>query len=131
VPRKEPSEFKIKRFQSSSGLEIMTGQDDESNDYLSLSLRHPNDLWFHVKGVSGSHVLLCCGESGQKADKESIQEAASLAAWFSKMRHGGKVTVSYCLAKQVKKPRGAETGTVSISKEKTLKVRPALIDEAL
>jgi len=129
MQKKEPSDFKIKRFQSSAGFEILTGQDDESNDYLTLSLRHPNDFWFHVKGVSGSHVLLRCGESGQKADKESIQEAASLAAWFSKMRQGGKVTVSYCLAKQVKKPRGAKTGTVYISKEKTLKVRPALINE--
>ena len=123
--------YKIKEYQSSGGYRILVGQEDESNDFLTFSLRHANDFWFHVKGVPGSHVILCCGESGEKPDKESIRDAASLAAYFSKMREGGNVTVSYCLAKQVRKPRGAKVGTVNISKAMTIKVRPALLEEII
>ena len=121
--------MKIKKFSSSSGLEIWVGQDDYSNDQLSIKIAHANDLWFHVSGMPGSHVLLRCGELDWEADKESIKEAAGLAAWFSKMRKGGKVAVHYCPAKYVKKPRGAKPGTVTIQKEKKITIRPQLRDE--
>ncbi len=123
--------MKIKKFNSSSGLEIWVGQDDYSNDQLSLKIAHTNDLWFHVSGLPGSHVLLRCGESGATPDKESVREAASLAAWYSKMRNAGKVAVFYCLAQYVKKPRGAKPGTVTIHKEKKISVRPELMGEQL
>ncbi len=121
--------MKIKKYQSSTGIEIWVGQDDYSNDQLSIKIAHANDMWFHVSGMPGSHVLLRCGEEDLTADKESIKEAAALAAWFSKMRKGGKVAVRYCPAKYVKKPRGAKPGTVTIGKEKKIKVRPELRDE--
>ena len=121
--------MKIKTFTSSAGLEILVGQDDASNDHLTFAIGHPNDLWFHVRGVPGSHVLLRCGENDAAPDKHSLQEAAALAAWFSKMRLGGKVTVSYCPVKQVHKPRGAKPGSVVIKQERKLTVRPALLEE--
>lgn len=121
--------MKIKKYQSSAGIEIWVGQDDYSNDQLSIKTAHANDVWFHVSGMPGSHVLLRCGEKDIAADKESIREAAALAAWFSKMRKGGLVAVHYCLAKYVKKPRGAKPGTVTIAREKKIKVRPELREE--
>jgi predicted ribosome quality control (RQC) complex YloA/Tae2 family protein len=121
--------MKIKTFKSSAGLEILVGQDDESNDYLTFDVGHAHDMWFHVRGVPGSHVLLRCGEGKDVPDKQSLQEAAALAAWFSKMRLGGKVTVSYCPVMQVHKPRGAKPGSVVIKQEKKLVVRPALLEE--
>lgn len=118
----------IKKFLSSSGLEIWVGQDDESNDQLSLKKAAANDLWFHVAGAPGSHVVLRCAD--MTADKDSIREAAELAAWFSKMRKGGKTPVHYCLAQHVSKPRGAKAGTVNIRREKKIIVRPQLkLDE--
>jgi len=120
---------KIKKFRSSSGLEIWVGQDDRSNDALSLRVAHPNDIWLHVNGVPGSHVVLRCGDACIEPDKKSIQEAASLAAWFSKMRQGGRVPVHYCLAKHVSKPRGAKPGTVTIKQVKKVNVQPELFDE--
>jgi len=121
--------FKIKRFLSSAGLEILVGQDDQSNDYLTFRVGHANDLWFHVSGTPGSHVILRCGKTEAQPDKESLREAAALAAWFSKMRTGGKVTVSYCFVKQVGKPRGMRPGKVTIKSAKKLVVRPALLEE--
>lgn len=118
----------IKIFTSSSGIEIWVGMDDRSNDRLSLKEAHPNDYWFHVNGFPGSHVLLRCGESGIEPDKESIKEAAQLAAYFSKMRNAGTVSVHYCRAKDVQKPRKARPGTVSIRRAKKLNVKPELLD---
>ena len=118
--------MKIKKFVSSAGAEILVGQDDASNDYLSLKLAAANDLWFHVAGFPGSHVVLRCANGDD--DRESIKEAAALAAWFSKMRNGKNVPVHYCKALNVSKPRKAQAGTVNIKQIKKIKVNPQLID---
>lgn len=115
--------MKLKEFQSRSGMKILVGQDDYSNDQLTFKLGKANDLWFHVSGSPGSHVILQCAESDMPPDKESIREAAELAAWFSKMQKGGKVAVKYCLVQNVHKPKSAKPGTVYIRKEKTIIVR--------
>jgi len=120
--------MKIKKYNSSNGLEILVGQDDESNDYLSLKLADANDWWFHVAGFPGSHVVLRLSDSDE--DKESIKEAAALAAWFSKMRNGKNVSVHYCKAQHVSKPPKSKAGTVNIKQIKKIKVNPQLIDGA-
>ena len=121
--------MKIKKFQSSTGLDILVGQDDASNDHLTFRVGHTSDIWFHVSGTPGSHVVLRCGETKVQPDKESLHEAAALAAWFSKMRTGGKVAVSSCFVKQVGKLRGMKSGKVTIKNAKKLLVRPALLEE--
>jgi predicted ribosome quality control (RQC) complex YloA/Tae2 family protein len=120
---------KIKTFRSSSGLDLLVGQDDDSNDELTFRIAHQNDLWLHVSGAPGSHVILRCGEAGVAPDRNSLKEAAALAAWFSKMRHGRSVTVSYCPARNVRKPRRAKAGAATISGAKKMRVQPALIAE--
>lgn len=119
--------MRTRKFLSGNGLEILVGQDDESNDQLTFRLAKGNDLWFHVAGAPGSHVLLCCADTAP--DKESIREAAQIAAYFSKMRKGGKTPVHYCLAQNVSKPRGAKPGSVLIRREKKIMVRPQLLEE--
>lgn len=118
----------VKKFTLPNGLEIWVGMDDRSNDRLSLKEAHPNDLWFHVNGFPGSHVLLRCGEAEIEPDKESIRQAAALAAYFSKMRNAGMVSVHYCRAKDVHKPRGAKPGTVTIKNAHKIKVKPQLLE---
>ncbi len=118
--------MKIKKFSSSGGGEIWVGMDDITNDALSLKIADGHDLWFHVAGFPGSHVLLRGAD-----DKESIRQAAAAAAWFSKMRKGKNVPVHYCFARNVSKPRKAKTGTVAIRGEKKIKVTPALPDTPL
>jgi predicted ribosome quality control (RQC) complex YloA/Tae2 family protein len=58
--------------------------------------------------------------------KDLLEQAAAIAAWHSKARNGGLTLVSYTQAKNVRKPRGAKPGTVTIQKEGTLKVKPGL-----
>jgi len=107
------------------GWEALAGKTDADNDLLSLKTARANDLWFHVHGLPGSHVLLR-GPEGEAADNATIKQAAAIAAWHSKARDAGIVPVSCTEAKNVSKPRGAKPGTVHIKREKTIKVRPAL-----
>lgn len=104
---------------------VMAGKTDKYNDQLSLYTAHPEDWWFHVRGVPGSHVILRV-EKGKRPDKEVLKGAAAIAAYHSKARHGGIVSVSATQAKYIRKVRGMEPGQVTIRKERTFKVRPAL-----
>ncbi len=104
---------------------VLVGLTDEDNDRLSIKMAHQDDWWFHVRGMPGSHVILRAVE-GMEPDKETLERAAAIAAYHSKARSGGVVAVSCTRARYVTKPRGAKAGTVQISKETVLKVRPGL-----
>ena len=110
-----------------NGFEVRAGKTDADNDILSLKTARANDLWFHVHGMPGSHVILH-HPNGGKPDNTTIKQAAAIAAWHSKARNAGTVPVSCTAAKHVGKPRGARPGSVSIKREKMIKVRPALPD---
>jgi len=111
-------------FTSSNGTEILVGRDDAGNDELTFSIGRADDVWLHVSGVPGSHVLLRCGDARGFPDRTCLKEAAALAAWYSKMRKGGKVSVNWCRVRDVRKPRGAKAGSVTIRNEQKLAVRP-------
>jgi predicted ribosome quality control (RQC) complex YloA/Tae2 family protein len=105
---------------------VLAGRTDADNDSLSLRVAGPNDWWFHVKGMPGSHVVLRCGPEGEEPDRDAIKTAAAIAAWHSKAREGGVVPVTCTRARFVSKPRGARPGTVQVRKETVLRVRPGL-----
>ncbi len=107
------------------GWTILAGRTDADNERLSLKIARAADWWFHVRSMPGSHVLLRARE-GEEPAKDIIEMAASVAAHHSKARSGGSVAVSCTRGQYVSKPRGADRGTVSIRKERVLKVRPAL-----
>lgn len=112
-------------YELADGFEVLAGKTDIDNDILSLKTAKANDLWFHVRGMPGSHVVLRHAEDDKPAGA-IIKQAAAVAAWHSKARNAGVVPVSCTEAKHVGKPRGAKPGSVSIKREKTIKVRPAL-----
>jgi predicted ribosome quality control (RQC) complex YloA/Tae2 family protein len=105
------------------GWRVLVGRTEADNDRLSLHVARPDDWWFHVRGIPGSHVVLQ-GPPGEEADRSILKRAAAIAAWHSKARQGGLVAVSATRARYVTKPRGAPPGTVQIRKEEVLKVRP-------
>lgn len=115
------------RYDLPNGWHVLAGRTDRDNELLSLKLAAPGDLWFHVRGQPGSHVLLR-GPEGEEADRETVRAAASVAAWHSKARKAGKVPVSCTKACHVTKARGAPAGTVHIKREKVIQVRPGLPD---
>ena len=117
-------------YELPEGWIVLVGKTDEDNDRLSLKIAGPNDYWFHVNGMPGSHAVLKA-KPDEQPDRDTLRAAAGIAAWHSKARGRGMVGVSCTLAKYVKKPRGAKPGTVSISKEKTIKAKPSLPEATL
>jgi predicted ribosome quality control (RQC) complex YloA/Tae2 family protein len=113
------------RYPLAGGWEVLAGRSDADNDRLSLKLARPDDLWFHVRGMPGSHVILRARPDRQP-DRDTLRRAAAIAAYHSKARDGGTVAVSCTEARHVSKPRGASPGTVAIRKERIIKVRPGL-----
>jgi len=115
-------------YEAASGFYIIAGRTSNDNEFISLKVAAPNDLWFHVRGMPGSHVLLR-SINGVEPDRKLIELAAATAAWHSKGRNGGVTPVSMTQARFVSKPPGSPKGTVSIRNERVVKVRPAVLAE--
>ena len=107
------------------GFEVWVGKNSANNDLLTMKYAKPNDLWFHARGASGSHTVLRI-HSAATPSKEAIYQAASIAAYFSKMRKARNVPVAYCARKFVRKPKGSHAGTVVLEREKVVFVQPRL-----
>lgn len=103
--------------------EVLVGASDADNDYLSTELAEAEDWWFHAIGVPGSHVILRA-KSGIEPSRDTLRQAAALAAYHSKARSAELTPVHCTRARYVKKPRGVKTGTVQVSRGTVFKVRP-------
>ena len=56
--RKPPASVGPMRFVSSDGFVIAVGRNNVQNDQLTLKTAKGRDIWFHVKDIPGSHVIL-------------------------------------------------------------------------
>ncbi|MCU0724002.1 MAG: NFACT RNA binding domain-containing protein [Planctomycetes bacterium] len=111
-----------RRFVSAEGLEIWVGRDARENDRLTRSDARGDDVWMHVGGAAGSHVVVKV-RKGQEPAWETLLDAASLAAFFSQGR-GRPAEVSYTRAKNVRKPRNAKPGLVMMADRRAIRVAP-------
>jgi predicted ribosome quality control (RQC) complex YloA/Tae2 family protein len=123
-PGKEAPPFRI--FTVPGGFEVWVGKSSANNDLLTMKYAQPNDLWFHVRGASGSHTVLKVPRGGGPPPREAIRAAASIAVYYSKMRKAGNVPVAYCERKYVRKPKGANAGAVVLEREEVIFVQPKL-----
>lgn len=92
-------------------FEAYRGRDAESNEYVTFQLADDEDLWFHAKGVPGSHLIIKVKD--KLVTPDVIKEAAEIAAKNSKAKDN-KVLVVYCKRKFVKKEQGTNLGKVSV-----------------
>ena len=97
-------------YRSSDGFDIYVGKNNYQNEEVTFSLASGNDWWFHAKGIPGSHVIV--KSRGTELPDRVFEEAASLAAYYSKGRGSQKVEIDYIQKKQVKKVAGAAPGFV-------------------
>jgi predicted ribosome quality control (RQC) complex YloA/Tae2 family protein len=99
------------QYLSSDGYTLYVGKNNYQNDDITFRLAEGGDWWFHAKGQPGSHVVLKTGGNMDIPDR-AFEEAASLAAYYSKGRGSSKVEIDYIQKKHVKKPAGAKPGFV-------------------
>lgn len=96
---------------SSDGFHMYVGKNNYQNDELTFKVATGNDWWFHAKKIPGSHVIVRLGSADELPDR-TFEEAARLAAYYSKGREQEKVEIDYIQKKHVKKPAGAKPGFV-------------------
>ncbi|MBL8006834.1 MAG: DUF814 domain-containing protein [Ignavibacteria bacterium] len=126
IKKDETSRFR--KFVLNEKYEVWVGKDSASNDLLTTKYSAQNDLWFHVRGASGSHTVLKTGSKKELPPKEIIYKAAGIAAYYSKARNSSSVPVAYCERKYVKKKKGFREGSVIMEKEKVIFVKPSIPD---
>lgn len=117
-----PARLLPKRYKTQDDLEIWVGRNDEGNDYLTTRLARGNDLFFHLEGYPGSHVVLRT-EGKTDPPPGSLLDACELAAHFSKLKNAGTVDIHVAPIKDVKKPKGTKPGLVYVRKGKTIHLR--------
>lgn len=108
------------------GYVVWVGKHAKANELLLNSYSRKNDIWLHARDVSGSHVLIRTVHGTQGLPKTVLEQAAALAAWFSKGKSQGWLPVQYTERKYVRKRKGGAPGEVLVEKEKVLIVQPGL-----
>lgn len=78
------------------------------------------ETWLHTKNIPGSHVII----RSFAPSEQTLTEAATLAAYFSKARDSSKVPVDYTKVKHIRKPNGAKPGFVIYDSQQTLFITP-------
>lgn len=99
---------------------IWVGRNAKNNDLLLTRHTHKDEWWLHARDTPGSHVVI----KDAKPKKEVVEFAASLAAYYSKRKHEGLVTVMLTQKKFVRKAKNLAPGQVIVDKEETLLVPP-------
>ena len=114
------------RFVSDDGFEILVGRSNVQNDTLTHRTARRTDLWLHVQKIHGSHVIIRCMDA--TPNPRTIEQAASLAVYYSQGRDGGKIPVDVTQVRNVRKSPGGLPGMVFYTDYSTV---IAQSDEAL
>ena len=121
--KKKQQNSALKEEISREGYRILIGKNNTQNDLITTRMAAKNDLWFHVKNIPGSHVVVFC--EGGAVSEETVLKVARLAAQNSKAATSSQVPVDYTYIKNVKKPNGAKPGMVIYTTNKTVYVNPS------
>lgn len=118
APSKTSQPGKPLSLRSPSGMTILIGRNARQNEEVTFDLSHPRDLWLHVRGVPGSHVII--RSSGAAVDETTLQLAAQMAAYHSKLRGEKLAEVIVCERRFVQHAPGGRTGQVTIRNERVI-----------
>ena len=113
---KRPRRFDIGDFP------IFVGRNAPQNEQVTFRRGDPDDLWLHVRGLPGAHVIVKSG--GRDVPQEVIEGAARLAAYYSSARESDRVDVDVTERRFVKRAPGHRPGMVTYRNEQTLLVEP-------
>ncbi len=110
----------IEQYETKDHIMIYVGKNNLQNDYLTFKMASKSDMWFHVKDMPGSHVVV----HSENLDEYTIRLASKMAAYFSKGKNSSSVPVNYAQIKTLKKPQGAKPGKVILSHYATIYIDP-------
>ncbi|MEX2543008.1 MAG: NFACT family protein [Trueperaceae bacterium] len=111
------------RFRGPHGFTVLVGRSARENDQITFKLARSRDLWLHVQGFHGAHVVILA--ENREVPFDTVLFAASLAAGHSKAADSDNVPVDYTLRKNVWKVKGQNAGAVHFTRHKTVYVTPS------
>ncbi|WDT76976.1 MAG: NFACT family protein [Candidatus Manganitrophus sp.] len=119
-------------FLSADGWSVIVGRNHRENEEITFRTARGNDLWFHARGVPGSHLIVRM-DRGKEIPYQTLLDAATLALHFSDGRKEGKGDVVYTFRKYIQKPKGAKPGAVLVSQEKNIyiEIEPKRLERLL
>jgi len=120
--KRQKPKMKLLTITSSDGWIIYVGRNRHENDYLLSRIAQANDVWLHVLGQSGAHVLVRVPNQKQEPPLSTLKEAAGVAARFSKIPANTKARIVYTQVRHVRKVANGKPGVVRYENEKTLEV---------
>jgi len=97
-------------YLSSDGFDIYVGKNNLQNEEVTFKIAGNSDWWFHAKNMPGSHVIVKA--RGMELPDKTFEEAAALAAFYSKAKGMGSVEIDYIQRKHIKKVNGSKPGFV-------------------
>ena len=110
-------------YRGPHGFRVLVGRNARENDHLTFKVARSRDVWLHVQGYQGSHVIIQA--ENREVPFDTILFAARLAAGHSRAADSENVPVDYTLRKNVWRPRGAPAGAVHFTRQKTVYVTPS------
>jgi predicted ribosome quality control (RQC) complex YloA/Tae2 family protein len=116
------------RIDRPSGARIFVGRSPRENVEVTFKIARPDDLWFHARGIPGSHVVLQPPPGAEPAD-DDLTTAADLAARHSRAAQAPRVEIDYTERKYVRKQRDAAPGLVWYTNARSRTGRPAAASE--
>jgi predicted ribosome quality control (RQC) complex YloA/Tae2 family protein len=122
---KKKNKSRLLSVTSSDGWTIYVGRNRQENDHLLSRMAQPSDIWLHILGQGGAHVLIKVPASKQDPPLTTLKEAAQVAARLSKAATGTKVRVVYTQCRYVKKIAKEKPGVVRYENERTLEIDTA------
>ena len=120
--KKEKYSSKPLHFISSDGFHMYVGKNNIQNEELTFKFANGGDLWFHSKSFPGSHVIV--KTEGKDIPDKTYEEAAKLAAFYSKGKTQDKVEIDYIERKHVKKVPGSKPGFVIYNTHYSMAIEP-------
>ncbi len=124
-PRRKTTPKRPRGLIDAAGNHVYVGRSGPQNELLTFEIAGPDDTWLHARGVGGSHVVIRWRTPATAENAETIEAAASLAAWYSAARESGAVEVDIARRRHVRKIKGARPGMVTYRNEHTIRVHPA------
>ena len=120
--KKQKLTSKPLHYISSDGYHMYVGKNNLQNEELTFKFANGGDWWFHAKGLPGSHVIVKA--EGDELPDRTFEEAARLAAYYSKNRASEKVEIDYIQRKHVKKPNAGKPGFVIYHTNYSMMIEP-------
>lgn len=127
--RRKPGEkqryMKVQEHRTSDGFVVLVGRGASDNDTLTFKVAGPNDFWLHAAGRSGAHVVVRNPRRMKELPPKALEEAAAIAAWYSRGDRETEVEVHVTKRKEVRKGKGMSPGMVTLRAWRSVRVMPA------